>query len=105
MRKLPSAVAIGVFAGVIDVIPMLVQKIDAASCWSAFVHWVVLSVLISYVRAPLADWAKGAAIGFFSALSVVILVAQSDPASILPILATSLVLGGLVGVLTRRFAP
>ena len=105
MRKLLSAIAIGVFAGVIDVIPMLVQRIDSASCLSAFVHWLVLGVLISYVRAPLPNWAKGAAIGFFSALSIVILVAQSDPTSILPILMTSLVLGGVVGVLSGKLSP
>ena len=104
MRKLFSAIAIGVFAGVIDVIPMLVQKLDTTSCLSAFVHWVVLGVLISYVRAPLPNWAKGGAIGFFSALSIVILIAQSDPKSVLPILMTSIVLGGVVGVLSGKFA-
>lgn len=104
MNKLLSAITIGIFAGVVDVIPMLVQKIDTTSCLSAFVHWLVLGVLISYVRAPLPNWAKGGAIGFFSALSIVILVAQSDPTSVLPILMTSLVLGGLVGVLSGKFA-
>ena len=104
MHKLFSAIAIGVLAGVIDVIPMLVQKIDATSCLSAFVHWVVLGVLISYVRAPLPAWAKGGAIGFFSALSIVTLIAQSDPKSVLPILMTSIVLGGVVGVLSGKFA-
>jgi hypothetical protein len=99
-----SAIAIGVFAGVIDIIPMLVQKIDKTSCLSAFVHWVVLGVVISYVSAPIPDWAKGGAIGLFSALSIVILVAQADPKSIPPILITSLVLGGIVGVLSGKFA-
>jgi hypothetical protein len=104
MHKLFSAIAIGVLAGVIDVIPMLVQEIDMTSCLSAFVHWVVLGVLISYLRAPIPDWAKGGAIGFFSALSIVILIAQSDPKSILPILMTSIVLGWVVGVLSGKFA-
>jgi len=104
MPRLFSAIAIGVFAGVIDIIPMLVQKIDKASCLSAFVQWVVLGVVISYVSAPIPDWAKGAAIGLSSALPIVILVAQSDPKSIPPILITSLVLGGIVGVISGKFA-
>jgi hypothetical protein len=104
MQKLFSAIAIGVLAGVIDVIPMIVQKIDKTSCLSAFVHWVVLGVVISYISAPMPDWAKGGIVGFFSALSIVILVAQADPKSIPPILITSIVLGGVVGILSGKFA-
>lgn len=103
MQKLFVAISIGIFAGVIDVIPMWVQKIDRTSCLSAFVHWVVLGVVISYVSAPVPDWAKGAMLGFFSALPVVILIAQSDPRAIAPILIMSLVLGGSVGVLSGKF--
>ena len=104
MQKLFAATAIGALAGVIDVVPMLVQKIDKTSCLSAFVHWLVLGVVISYVSAPIPDWAKGAAIGLFSALSIAILVAQTDPKSIPPILITSLVLGGIVGIISGKFA-
>lgn len=104
MQKLYAAIAIGFLAGVIDVIPMLIQKLDKASCASAFVHWLVLGVIISYVSAPIPDWAKGCAIGLFSSLAVIILVAQSDPKSVVPILVMSALLGAGVGVLSGRFA-
>ena len=104
MQKLLIALAIGLGAGVIDVIPMLIQKIDRNSCVAAFVHWLVLGVLIAYVSAPVPDWAKGALVGFFGALSTVILVAQGDPKSAAPILVTSTVLGSVVGMLAGKFA-
>ena len=104
MPKLLSALAIGIGAGVIDVIPMLIQKIDRNSCVAAFVHWVVLGVVITYVSAPIPDWAKGAIVGFFCALSTVILVAQGDPKSAVPILVMSTVLGAIVGMMAGRFA-
>lgn len=104
MLKLLTALAIGLGAGVIDVIPMLIQRIDRNSCVAAFVHWVVLAVVIAYVSAPVPDWAKGAIVGLFCALSTVILVAQGDPKSAVPILVMSTVLGGVVGILAGKFA-
>ena len=104
MRKLLIALSIGLGAGVIDVIPMFIQKIDRNSCVAAFVHWLVLGVVIAYVSAPVPDWARGALVGFFGALSTVILVAQGDPKSAIPILVTSTVLGGVVGMLTGKYA-
>lgn len=104
MQKLFSAIAIGIFAGIIDIIPMLMRNIDKTSCLSAFVHWLVLGVIISYVNAPIPDWAKGSIIGFFSALSIVILIAGTDPKSVAPILITSLVLGAVVGIATGKLS-
>ena len=104
MQKLLVAISVGIGAGIIDVIPMFIQKIDRNSCVAAFVHWLVLGVVIAYVSAPVPDWAKGALVGFFGALSTVILVAQGDPKSAVPILVTSTVLGSVVGMLAGKFA-
>ncbi len=42
MHGLFIALFIGIVAGLIDVIPMILQKMDKLANLSAFTHWVVL---------------------------------------------------------------
>jgi hypothetical protein len=98
------SLGIGVAAGVVDVVPMVIQRLDRYACVSAFVHWVVTAVLISYVEAPLSPWLKGLLIGELSALPVVILVSKYDTKGIVPIFVFSAMLGAAVGAMTAKFA-
>jgi hypothetical protein len=102
--KLFISIGIGTVAGVIDVIPMLIQKLDKFSNWSAFVHWIVLGVIISYIQVPLAPWLKGLVIAECCALPAIILVAKTDRKSIVPMVVMSAILGIAVGIGTGKFA-
>ncbi|HGY54453.1 MAG TPA: hypothetical protein ENK44_02000, partial [Caldithrix abyssi] len=102
--KLLISLGIGTLAGIIDVIPMIVKKLDIYANISAFVHWVVLGIIISYVQMPVAPWFKGLIIAELSALPIIIIVAKEDKKSILPIVIMSAVLGIGVGILTGEFA-
>lgn len=104
MSKLFVSLGIGMVAGVIDIIPMVVQKLDKYSTISAFVQWVVLGFLISYVQVPLASWLKGLVIAEMAALPIMILVLKSDPKSVIPIMVMSAILGALVGMATAKLA-
>lgn len=104
MSKLVITLVIGLAAGTIDVLPMVLRKAEWAVIASAFTHWVVTTVLISYAVMPLAPWLKGALIGAISAAPVLITYSQSKPSSVLPILGISIVLGAVVGLATARFA-
>ncbi|MHB1689009.1 MAG: hypothetical protein ACYCVH_16780 [Ignavibacteriaceae bacterium] len=104
MSKLFISFGIGIIAGVIDVIPMMIQKLDKYSTLSAFVQWVVLGFLISYVQIPVASWLKGVIIAEMAALPIAILVFKSDPKSVIPILIMSAILGAIVGIATAIFA-
>ena len=103
MTKLFISLLIGSIAGIIDVTPMIIQRLDNYASISAFVHWVVLGVIISYIKMPMAPWIKGIIISVLSALPIVILVSKEDPKSIIPILTLSIILGAGVGVSTARF--
>ena len=105
MRKLIVSLLIGIIAGLIDVTPMLLQHLDASACLSAFIHWVVLGVIIAYISAPMAAWLKGCLVGVFASLSIIVLVAQAEPMSAVPILIFSTLIGSLVGWATARYAP
>ncbi len=104
MSKLLISLGIGTLAGIIDVIPMMIKKLDMYANISAFVHWVVLGIIISYVQMPVAPWFKGLIIAELSALPIIIIVAKEDKKSILPIAIMSAVLGIGVGILTGKFA-
>jgi riboflavin transporter FmnP len=104
MIKLFISLGIGAAAGIIDIIPMIIQKLDKFSNWSAFVHWLVLGVVISYIQLPMSPWLKGLVVAEISALPIIILMLKNDPKSIIPILVMSAILGIAVGVATNKFA-
>jgi hypothetical protein len=104
MSKLSISLIIGVIAGIIDVTPMIIQKLDKYACFSAFVHWIILGIVISYIEIPVAPWLKGTIISILCVLPIVILVSKEDPKSIIPILIMSIILGIGVGISTAKFA-
>ena len=104
MTRLLVSLLIGVVAGIIDVIPMVIQKMDKYANWSAFVHWVVLGIFISYIQMPMAPWLKGLLVAELAALPIVIIVSKEDKKAWIPILIMSAILGALVGIAAAKFA-
>lgn len=104
MSKLFISLGIGIVAGTIDIIPMIIQKLDKYANISAFVHWVVLGIIISYIQLPFSPWLKGIIVAEISALPIIIIVSKNDPKSIIPILIMSAILGAFVGITTAKFA-
>ena len=104
MQKIYISLLIGCFAGLLDIIPMLIQKLDWHATLSAFIQWLVLGLLIAHIEFKLPAWLKGLLVAELCALPIVVLVAQNDLVSVLPILIMSALLGSLTGYLTARFA-
>jgi hypothetical protein len=98
MKNLSIALSIGLIAGVIDVIPMLFQGIDKFACLSAFIQWLVLGLIIPFIKWKIAPWLKGLLVGELAALPIMILVFEKEPVSIIPIMIFSAVLGTFVGI-------
>ncbi len=95
--KIFIALGIGIVAGIIDVLPMIRQKLDKYSCISAFVHWIVLGLVIPFVDWSIQPWLKGLVIAELFAIPVVIITYPRDQKAILPILLFSAFLGAGVG--------
>jgi hypothetical protein len=98
MNHLLIAFIIGLFAAIIDVVPMILQKLDKFSCISAFVHWIVLGMIIPFVNWDMTPWLKGLLIAEITSLPVMIIVFAKEPRSIIPISIFSAFLGSLVGI-------
>jgi hypothetical protein len=97
MNDLLIAIIIGIIAGTIDVVPMIIQKLDKYACLSAFVHYLVLGIIIPYVSWGIAPWLKGSIIAFLVSIPVMILVIPKDRKALIPMILFSLVLGAGIG--------
>ncbi|NOU18708.1 MAG: hypothetical protein HOO91_14215 [Bacteroidales bacterium] len=93
MEKILIALLIGIIAGLIDVTPMIIQKLDKTACWSAFVHWVVLGLIIPFVHWEIQPWLKGLIIGELSVIPIMIIVLAKDKKALIPMSIFSAILG------------
>lgn len=98
MENIFIALIIGIIAGLIDVTPMIIQKLDKTANWSAFVHWVVLGLIIPFVHWDIQPWLKGLIIGLLATLPVMIIVVPKDKKALIPMMIFSAGLGIGVGV-------
>jgi len=103
MKNIFVALIIGLSAAIIDVVPMIIQRIDKSACISAFVQWIVLGLIIPYVNWDMQPWLKGLIIAELAALPIMILVFAKEPKSIIPIIVFSAVLGIAVGLAGAKF--
>ena len=99
MNDICIALLIGIIAGTIDII----QKLDKSATLSAFVHWVVLGLIIPYVNWDMQPWFKGITVALLTAIPVMIIVYQQDKKALIPMSVFSILLGAGVGVAGASF--
>lgn len=104
MKNLTKYCLLGAVIGGIDIIPMLIMNGNISEIISAFIHWVVLCIIIPYVDWQIKPWLKGAIIGVASSLSIIFLVAANQPESILPISIMSFILGSISSIISNKFS-
>ena len=95
--KILIALGIGVVAGIIDVVPMIKQKIDKYSCASAFVQWIALGLIIPFVDWNINPCLKGLIIAELFAIPIMIITFPRDSKAVIPIAIFSAILGVAVG--------
>jgi len=103
MNDILIALLIGIVAGIIDVIPMLIQKMEKNANLSAFAHWVVLGLIIPFVSWDIPAWLKGLIIAEISVIPALFIVISKDKKAIIPMTVMSAILGILVGFAGEYF--
>ncbi len=99
MRTLLISMFIGVAAGIIDIIPMLLQKMDKQSIFSAFLQYFFVSIIIVNINLPgVIWWVQGSLIALALAAPIIIIVSEKDKKAVPIIAAMSIFLGALIGV-------
>ena len=99
MDILLLSVLIGIAAGIIDIIPMILQKLDKRATISAFLQYFFVSIIIVNINLPhIAWWLQGGLISVALALPVVFIVSTEDKKAIPIILTMEAILGTLIGI-------
>ncbi|NOX84755.1 MAG: hypothetical protein GXO86_02135 [Chlorobi bacterium] len=97
MKKQITGLIAGGVAGVIDVVPMILQGLTWDANLAAFSMWVVIGLFIASVDLKINPVLKGILVAFLVLLPSAILIGWKEPASLIPISVMTLILGGLLG--------
>lgn len=104
MNQFWLSLVTGVIAGGVDVIPMFLKKLPKASCLSAFIQYVVVSIVIFHITLPcLPWWFMGCVVSLAMALPVLVLVADKERKSLPVIALNALILGFLIAMVKYSF--
>ncbi len=104
MKKLIIGIVLGSIAGVVDLIPMIIQKLTWDANISAFIMWVVVGFLIATVDLKINPVLKGILIAFLVLLPSAVLIGWKDPISLVPIILMTLILNSLLGFFINKYA-
>jgi hypothetical protein len=99
MDKLLLSVLIGIAAGIIDIIPMIIQKLPKYSTCASFIYFFFISVVIVNIDLPhVVWWLEGGLISLALMLPILIHVGATDKKPLPIITVNTIVLGTLIGI-------
>jgi hypothetical protein len=98
MKKAIIGILFGVIAGVIDVIPMVIQNLTWDANISAFSMWVVIGFFVAVHDFKVPTVLGSIITAFLVLLPAAVLIGWKDSVSLIPIAGMTLVLGALLGL-------
>ena len=101
-RNIITGIGLGAVAGIIDVIPMIIQNLTWDANISAFLMWVVIGFVLSIAELKMNSILKGILISYLVLLPAAILIGWKEPVSLVPILIMTTILGGALGYSIHR---
>jgi len=102
MKTIIIGIILGIAAGIIDVIPMILKKLTWDANISASLMWVIIGFLIATTNLNMNPILKGILIAFLVLTPCAVLIGWKEPKSLIPIFIMTLILGGLLGFLMPR---
>ena len=102
-NKIRYGIGIGIIAGILDVIPMILQKLTWDANLSAFSMWVIIGFILAISELKLKGIFKGIMVSFLILLPSAILIGWKEPISLVPISVMTLILGSLSGYFIDKF--
>ena len=105
MKKILTGISVGVVCGIIDVIPMILQKLPIDADLSAFSMWVVIGFLLSVTELKINGILKGLLISYVTIIPVAIIIGFKEPFTLIPIFVMTTILGSLAGGVLGAIFP
>lgn len=103
ISKIKIGIIFGVIAGIIDVIPMIFQKLTWDANLSALSMWIIAGFIVSISNLKINSVLKGILISFLLLTPSAVIIGWHQPISLIPIFMTTLILGSLLGHFINRF--
>ncbi len=103
MNNIIISLIIGLIAAIIDILPMLIKKLDNFFIVSAFSFYLVLGFLIQWVEISSIGWLNGLILGVLMMVPTMALIAKVDRKAIPVIIANNLLLSTGVGFFSGLF--
>ena len=104
MDKLIFSGIVGLVAGIVDIIPMIILKLPRYTTVAAFFHYFFVSIIILNVDIPhLPWWLEGGVIGLALMIPMLIHVGHSDKKPLPVITLNAILLGTLAGIAGHFF--
>ncbi len=103
MRKQRLGILAGAAAGIIDVVPMILQNLTWDAHLSAFSLWVISGFLIATTHLNMNAILKGILIPFLVFIPSGFLIASKDPMAMIPITILTALLGSLLGYCINKY--
>jgi len=97
MKPVIIGILLGIVAGIIDVIPMVIKKLSWDANLSAFAMWIAAGFFIAAVNLNIHPILEGIMVSLITLVPCAILIGWKEPKSLIPILVMTIVLGGLLG--------
>lgn len=103
MKRTIIGILFGTLAGIIDVIPMVIQKLTWDANLSAFIFWIISGFFIANTNFKMNGVVKGLMISFLILFPSAILIGWKEPISLIPILMMTLILGSALGYCVDKY--
>ncbi|HOY32491.1 MAG TPA: hypothetical protein PKW80_11480 [Bacteroidales bacterium] len=96
-KRILTGLIFGVLAGIIDVVPMIIQKLPWDADLSAFTMWVVCGLLIAVTYIKIHPVLKGMLLGYALLIPCAVLIAFEEPLTLIPVIIITGILGSALG--------
>ncbi|MEK7167162.1 MAG: hypothetical protein AAB732_02025 [Patescibacteria group bacterium] len=103
MKKTQLGILLGIIAGIIDVVPMVLQKLTWDANLSAFTFWIVAGFFIATTNISLKGALKGVVISILLLIPLAFIIGWQEPVSLIPITIMNLILGSALGFLIEKY--
>ena len=101
-KRIRTGLLLGLAAGIIDVIPMILQHLSWDANLSAFSMWIITGFFMGITQFQLKGIGKGLFISFAVLLPALIIIGWKQPSALIPVLTMTALLGSLLVLIFQK---
>jgi len=98
MNTFILSLCIGLAAALLDIIPMVLKKLDNLFILSAFSLWVIIGIVNAQLQISRIPLLNGLIIALLFFIPLSFLIYRQDPGAFLQVCLSTLILGSLLGL-------